>query len=153
MYPIYVWLVFPESQIWLLLTLRPAVFAVHSIFKKCTKWPQMTLNLTRPKVPHICVTNIHISQMSLRFALRPAVFKIQATFFRNVHWMTPKWPGALQDWKNCAYVSQAPYFTPFRSTAIRFQYTGHFEKSAPNDPVTGYVNLLWDNKDNFIFGS
>ena len=29
---------------------------------------------------------------------------------------------------------RVPNFTPYRSTASYFQVTGHFERSAPNDP-------------------
>ncbi len=49
----------------------------------------MTLNPTRSKVPHICFTSTHGSQISLRFALRPAVLEIQA-ILRQVHRMTPR---------------------------------------------------------------
>ncbi len=53
--------------------------------------PKMPLSPTRSNVPHMCVTSIHRSHISLCFTLQPAVFEIQA-ILRQVHWMTPKWP-------------------------------------------------------------
>ncbi len=48
----------------------------------------MILNPTRSNIPHVCVTSIHESQISLRFAVRRAIFEMQA-ILRTVHRMTP----------------------------------------------------------------
>ena len=50
--------------------------------------PKITLNTTRSKVPHICVTSFHESQISPHFGLWPAGFEIQA-ILRQGHRMTP----------------------------------------------------------------
>ncbi len=83
----------------------------------------------------VCVAWVHESHILLHFALRRAVFEIQA-ILRQLHRMTPNWPWtqqgqiALYMYNNCPGVSN---FTPFRPTTSRFQVTGHFETSAPND--------------------
>ena len=41
---------------------------------------RMTLKATRPKVPHICLTTTHESQISLRFALQSFIFQIIEVF-------------------------------------------------------------------------
>ncbi len=68
---------------------------INGIRGKCTEWPQMTLNHTQSKLPHICVTRLQESHISLRFALRPAIFDIQA-ILRQWHRTIPKWPSTLQ---------------------------------------------------------
>ncbi len=72
----------------------------------------MTLNPTSSNVPHIFITIVPESQISLRFALRPAFFNIQA-ILRQVHQMTPKWPWTLQGHRypiNVLLVSTSPKF-------------------------------------------
>ena len=59
-------------------------------WKKCTGWPQIDLNPTRSPVPHIGVTSIHESHISLRFGLWPAVFKIQAILKKKTTPTDPK---------------------------------------------------------------
>ena len=67
----------------------------------------MTLNPTRSKVPHICVTSIPESQISVRFALRPAIFELQA-ILRQVDRMTPKRPRLLECERCPIYVTNNP---------------------------------------------
>ena len=93
-YPIYVTSV-RESQILLHFTLRNPFLSYRPFWDKCTEWPQMTLNLTRSNVPHICITTIPGSQISLRFTVRPALFEIQ-TIVRQAHRTTPNRPSTLQ---------------------------------------------------------
>ncbi len=90
---------------------------------KCTEWPKITLNTTRPYVPYMYVTSIHESQISLNFALRRSIFEIMA-ILRQVHRMTSNWPWTPQGqitlyvYNNCPCVSD---FIPFRSTANLFE--------------------------------
>ena len=85
--------------------------------------PKMTLNTTKSNVPHICVTSIHESHISLHFALQPAVFQLQA-IVRQVHWMTPSWLWTLPSqislymYNYCLWVSN---FTTFHSMTSRFE--------------------------------
>ena len=67
----------------------------------------MTLNPTSSNVPHIFITIVHESQISLRFALWPALFEIQA-ILRQVHWMTPNWPWTLQCQITLYYITTVP---------------------------------------------
>ncbi len=67
--------------------------------------PQMTLNPTRSKVPHIRVTSVPESQITLRFAIRPAVFEIEA-ILRQVDRMTSIWPWTLQGQRYPTYELQ-----------------------------------------------
>ncbi len=91
----------------------------------------MTLNPTRSKVPHTCVTGVHESQISLRFALRRAVFKIQA-ILRKVHGMAPKWHWTLQGQITLYIYNSCPWFpnfTPFCSmTNLCSRYTPFWDK-------------------------
>ncbi len=59
-------------------------FRVTGHFETSTrKDPQKTLNTTRSKVHHMCVTGVPESQIPLRFALRPAFFKISHIHLYN----------------------------------------------------------------------
>ena len=49
-------------------------------FQRAPNDPQMTLTNRRSRVPHICITTVPESQISVRFALRWAVFEIMAVF-------------------------------------------------------------------------
>ncbi len=49
---------------------------------------KMTLNPTSSNVPHIFITIVPESQISLRFAILPAIFNIQA-YLGQVHQITP----------------------------------------------------------------
>ncbi len=97
---------------------------------------KMTLSPTTSNVPHICVTSIHESQMSLRFTLRLAVFEIQG-ILKIVHGMTQH---DLEPCKveftlyMCYWYQWVPNVSTFRSTTNRFRDTGNFETSALNDP-------------------
>ncbi len=88
-------------------------FRVTGHFEKSAQNdPKMTLNPTSSIVPHIFITTVPESQISLRFALRPAFFNIQA-ILRQVHQMTPKWPWILQGHRYPIYVllvSMSPKF-------------------------------------------
>ena len=65
----------PESQISVLFSLRPAAFELQAnLEESALNDPKMTLSPTRWNVPHICVTSIHKSHISLSFTLWSAVF-------------------------------------------------------------------------------
>ncbi len=84
----------------------------RAFWDKCTEWPPNDLDLTSSNVPHIFITIVPESQISLRFALRPAFFNIQA-IWRQVHRMIPKWPWTLQGQRypiNVLLVSMCPKF-------------------------------------------
>ncbi len=96
------------------------------------------MNTTRSKVPHIGVTSIPESQISVSFALRPDVLKVHA-ILRKVHQMTKKWPWTLQGQRYPIYVlleycPWVPNFSRFPSTTSCFRVLGQFETSALNDP-------------------
>ncbi len=56
------------------------VEAAFSENHKCIEWPQVTLNATRPKIPHICWSIVCEFQISPRFALRSLAFHIIKVF-------------------------------------------------------------------------
>ncbi len=78
MYPIYVLVVSPSPEFHFVLLYDYLFSRDMQFWDKCTECPQMTLNPTRPNVPHICVTSIHESQPSVCFTLRPIVFEKHA---------------------------------------------------------------------------
>ena len=51
--------------------------------------PKMTLNTKRSNIPHMHITTVAESQISIRFTLRPAIFELQA-ILRQVHRWPPK---------------------------------------------------------------
>ncbi len=55
----------------------------------------------------IRIASVLESQISVLFTLRPAVFELQA-IFRQMHWMTPKWPWTLQSHSYPICVSSVP---------------------------------------------
>ncbi len=81
-----------EPQISNLLKFWISCFSSYRPFwDRCTEW----LQNDPQRCPQICVTGMLESQISLRFTLPPAVFDLLA-ILRQVHWMPPKWPWALQ---------------------------------------------------------
>ncbi len=129
MYPIYVLLVSTSPKF------HPLTSCcwVGPCWEKFTEWPQIDLEPYKVKLPCICITSVPDSKISLRFALQPSIFETQAILIQ-VHWMTPKWPWALQVQIYPIYlllVQRIPNFTPFGSTMNRFRVTDYFEKSAP----------------------
>ena len=46
-----------KCQILIPLTLRPAISMYRQFWDKCTRWPQMTLDTKRSKMPHTCPTS------------------------------------------------------------------------------------------------
>ncbi len=125
-------------QISVSFALRPDIFELQVILKKSApNDPKLTLNPTRSTVPRICVTSIHESQISVRFALWPAVLRYRPFWKRYTEW--PK--NNLEPYKvklphtryMCYWYPWLPNFTPFRSMTSRFRDTGYFETSAPND--------------------
>ncbi len=53
--------------------------------RKCTEYDlKMTLNATRLKVPYICWTTNHESQISLRFTLRSLIFQLIEVFYFSI---------------------------------------------------------------------
>ena len=99
---------------------------------------QMTLNTTRSKVPHICVTIVAVSQISLRFTVRPAVLELKANL-RQVHRMTAKWHSTLQCQRYPVYVLPVFLSPTFKSVSLfdqPFSSYRHFDKSASNDLTT-----------------
>ncbi len=74
--------------------------------------------------------------MTAHFALRSAFFGVTGLF----HTSAPNNPKMTLDAINvkgtpyvCYCCPGVPNFTPLRSTTSRFEGTGHFETSAPND--------------------
>ena len=65
----------PDSHITLFCSMT-AVFELH-FETSAPNDPQMTMNTTRSKVPHICVNRFPESRFSLHFALQPARFEWQ----------------------------------------------------------------------------
>ncbi len=89
----------------------------------------MTLKPTRSNIPHICITSIPGSQISLGFALRPAVFEIRSFWDKCTEW--PQSDGEPCKVKYIPFVllvhTRVPNFSPFCSTTSRFWDTGNFE--------------------------
>ncbi len=102
-----------------------------------------TLNTTRPKVPHICITGVTEPIISH--------FRVTGHFWESC---TKRPRMTLNTTRSnlphiCYQCPRVPNFTPFRSTTShfwltghyetthstisRFGLTGHFETSAPND--------------------
>ncbi len=60
------------------------------------KWPQTLQGQRYPiRILRWPMTSKYQSNISICFAPRPAVFKLQA-IFRQVNWITPKWPWTLK---------------------------------------------------------
>ncbi len=132
MYPIYVLLVSTSHKFHSVLLYDQLFWRYRPFETSALNNPKMTLNPTRSSVPHICITSIPESQISVLFTLWPAV-----AVLRQVRQMT------LNDFepykvKSAPYMRyqylRVPNFTLLRSMASRFWVTGHFEKSALNDP-------------------
>ncbi len=83
----------------------------------------MTLNTTRSKVPHICVTSVSKSQISVRFPLKPAISAVTGhseTSALN----DSKWPWTQQGQRyHILLMPQSPKCHPFHSTTNRFWVT------------------------------
>ena len=75
-----------KSQISLPFALWPAVFEIRP-FWDCTKWPQITLNITRSKLLRICVTSIPESPKFSPLCSMTIRFQDIAHFIIN-HWIT-----------------------------------------------------------------
>ncbi len=139
-YPLYGPLIPPlMSQISFHFTLRPAIFELQGILVKCTKWPQNDHRHFELKgTPHMCATSTPESELSIRFTLWPAVLGLQAVL-RQVDWIIPKGPWALQDQK-VPHVQVFPSLK-FHSVSLYgncFRATSHFETGAPNVPKMTY---------------
>ena len=104
----------------------------------------MILNPTRSNVPHICVTSVTKSQISLQFALRPGIFELKV-ILRHEHQMIPKMtmshtmPKVPHVCVNSIHESQISLRFALRPAifeiqAILRQMQRHFETSVPNDP-------------------
>ncbi len=134
-YLIYVLQVFMSLKFKSVLCYDQRLPSYRPFFDKCTQWPQMTLNTTRSKVPHTCVTSLPGTQLSVHFPLRQAFFELQATL-RQVHQMTPKDPGHYKV-KGTPYMwYHCPWIIKFQSVSLYdqpFWVTGQFETISPND--------------------
>ena len=107
----------PESKISISFSLRPAGFELQDILR-CVHWltPKWPRALQGQKVPHICVTSVPNSQMSLR----PAIFKLHVqAILRQLHRMTPKWSWTLQGQKYRICVSLVFLGRKFQCVALR----------------------------------
>ena len=63
------------------------LFELQAILREVHRMvPKMTLNTTRSKVPHICFTSVHGSQISASFALQPVVLELQAISDKCSEW-------------------------------------------------------------------
>ncbi len=124
---------FPESQISVLLTLRPAIFELSTIGENCTNGPQITLDHTRPNVPHICVNSIHESHISLRFPYDQS-FSRYRPFLRQVHRMNPKWHGQMYPICNTSFHDSHL----FHSTSRHFPVTSHFRANVPDSQISQF---------------
>ena len=125
-----------ESQISVRFTHHPAVFETQAILRQVLRMtPTWPWTLQGQMYPHIFVASIHDSQISLSFVLWPAVFEIEV-ILRPVYRMTQMTLNPTRS--NVPHIYdhflRFSHFSHLRYMASRFRVTGHFEKSAPNDP-------------------
>lgn len=97
-----------------------------SIWKQCTEWPQVALNIERSKITQTCSISTHqvpnfIPLRSKTSALRMNYPKMTLNTTRSkiIHVIL-----SLPD----------PKFKPFCPTGCQFRVACHFEKGAPNHP-------------------
>lgn len=93
---------------------------------------KMTWKTTRSKVPHICITYIPESQLSIHFALRSTYGFRDRDNFGKVHWMTSmtsKWHWNVKGRSTpdtCMIAPVAQTFPPFHFTISRLEDIGNF---------------------------
>ncbi len=109
-------------------------YTCSAFWDKCTEWPQNDLEPKRPKVPHISVTSIHASQISL-ISLYDQPFRdtghLETQIAPNRHWsLQGEITVYIYMYNQCPWF---PNFTQFHSTISRFRDTGNFETSALNN--------------------
>ena len=102
----------------------------------CTEWPPKTLNTTRSKVYHTCVTSVPESQILVRFALRPALSMISHFFYNSP--LTPM----LNAHKKCQK-SKIRNFTILYTTLVETFLRGMTEFWAAHLLCTFRQDVVW----------